>query len=126
MPLYRPWHVRGRAEVQSYVETLSEEMREWLLALFVDNDLNLLAVDTVARGNISSCRVPFATILCRGHALSATGFILVHNHPSGNSTPSKDDIRITRRLRQASEDLDMPLIDHFVIAGGEMLSVGQF
>lgn len=124
--LYHPWHVRSRKEVKAYVETLPLEAREWLLALFVDDGLNLLAVDTVARGDISSCPVPFARILCRGHALKATGFILVHNHPSGDPQPSDTDIQLTRRLRRASEDLDMPLLDHFVIAGDDMVNVGRF
>lgn len=124
--LYHPWHVRSRKDVKAYVATLPLEAREWLLALFVDDNLNLLAVDTVARGEISSCRVPFATILCRGHTLRATGFILVHNHPSGDSAPSNADIQLTRRLRRASEDLDMPLLDHFVVAGDDMVSVGLF
>jgi DNA repair protein RadC len=124
--LYRPWHVRGRAAVKAYVATLPQEAREWLLALFVDDNLNLLAVDTIARGDLSSCPVPFARILCRGHALNATGFLLVHNHPSGDPTPSDTDLRLTRRLRHASEDLEMPLIDHLIVAGDEMISVGGF
>lgn len=124
--LYHPWHVRSRKDVKAYVATLPQEACEWLLALFVDDHLNLLAVDTVARGDISGCRVPFAHILCRGHALAATGFLLVHNHPSGDPTPSDTDIQLTRRLRRASEDLDMPLLDHFVIAGDDMVSVGGF
>src|SRR5688572_2434960 len=124
--LYRPWHIRGRAAVKAYLATLPLEAREWLLALFVDNELNLLAVDTVAQGDISSCRVPIARILCRGHALGAKGFLLVHNHPSGDPTPSAADIRLTRRLRHASEDLDMPLLEHLIVAGDEISSVGLF
>lgn len=124
--LYRPWHVRGRAAVKAYVAGLSQETREWLLTLYVDDELNLLAVDTVARGGISGCPVPFAHILCRGHALGATGFLLVHNHPSGDARPSDTDIRVTRRLRRASEDLEMPLLDHLIVAGDDMFSVGLF
>jgi DNA repair protein RadC len=112
--------------VKEYVATLPLEAREWLLALFVDDELNLLAVDTVARGDISSCRVPIAHILCRGHRLDAKGFILVHNHPSGDPTPSAADISITRRLRRASEDLELPLLDHVVVAANGMTSVGYF
>lgn len=126
IPVYRPWHVRGRRAVMQYVASLGEETHEWLLALFVDSDLNLLAVDTIARGSVSGCPISFARILCRGHALNAAGFILVHNHPSGDATPSSDDINITRRLRHTSVEMDLPLLDHFVIAGDEMRSVGGF
>jgi DNA repair protein RadC len=124
--LYRPWHVRGRSAVKAYVESLGQEAAEWLLALFVDKELNLLAVDTVARGDVSSCRVNFGQILVRAHALNAAGFILVHNHPSGNPTPSQDDVRITARLRHLSQELDLPLLDHLIIAGDKMKSMGEF
>ena len=124
--LYRPWHVRGRTAVKAYVESLGSETREWLLALYVDKELQLLAVDTVSRGDVSSCRVNFRQIIRRGHALNAAGFILVHNHPSGDPTPSKDDIRTTIRLRRVSEEVELPLLDHLIIAGDQMKSVGEF
>lgn len=108
------------------MESLSAELSEWLLVLFVDKELNLLAVDTVARGDISSCQVNFARIFRRGHALGAAGFLLVHNHPSGDPTPSLDDIQVTRRLASVAADLDMPLLDHLIVAGDGMTSVGGF
>lgn len=121
---FRPWHVRGRAQVKAYVESLGREATEWLLALYVDQALQLLAVDTIGRGDVSGVRVKFARILCRGHALNAARFILVHNHPSGNPNPSKADIQITERLRRVSAELEMPLLDHLIIAGDEIVSVG--
>jgi DNA repair protein RadC len=124
--LFRPWHVRGRKAVKSYLESLGTEAREWLLALYVDKDLQLLAVDTIAQGDISGCKVNFAHILCRGHRLKAAGFILAHNHPSGDATPSDSDIRTTVRLAHAARELDMPLLNHVIIAGDQMTSVGEF
>jgi DNA repair protein RadC len=48
----------------------------------------------------------------------------VHNHPSGNPNPSKADIQITGRLRRTSAEIEMPLLDHLIIAGDEIVSVG--
>ncbi|HET6535993.1 MAG TPA: JAB domain-containing protein [Sphingomicrobium sp.] len=110
--------------MKSYVESLGSETREWLLALFVDDHLQLLAVDTIARGDVSSCPVSLSRILVRAHALKAAGFVLVHNHPSGDPQPSADDIRRTREVAHISRQLDIPLLDHFIVAGGEIRSVG--
>jgi DNA repair protein RadC len=96
------------------------------LALFVDDGLDLLAVDTIARGDISSCRPDIARILWRGDMVGAKAFILVHNHPSGDPRPSSTDIRFTRRLRRIADELNLPLLDHLIIAGEQMVSVGGF
>ena len=125
-PQFRPWHVRSRKDVHAYVRSLGDEASEWLIALYVENGLQLLAVDTIATGDASSCPVPFARILCRGYGLKAAGFILVHNHPSGDPTPSQSDITATERLRRASHDLDMPLLDHLIVAGDRLISVAGF
>jgi DNA repair protein RadC len=106
------------------VASLGHEAQEWLLALFVEQNFQLLAVDTIARGGVSDCPVSFSRILFRGHMLKATGFILVHNHPSGDPRPSENDIRTTNALRHVSAELDIPLLDHLIIAGDQMVSVG--
>ena len=124
--LYHPWNIRNRAALFDYVSSLSEEAHEWLLAFYVDTQLNLLATETVAKGGLDSAPVNFGAILCRGRSLGAAGFLLVHNHPSGDPTPSRADIALTQRLRWISAELEMPLLDHFVVAGGEMMQVGNW
>lgn len=123
---FRPWVVRNRAEVLDYVSSLSSETHEWLLALYVDVALNLLSVETVERGSVSGIDLDFGLILCRGRSLAAAGFILVHNHPSGELRASAADIVVTQRLRRASLDVDLPLLDHFIVAGGDIAGVGHW
>jgi DNA repair protein RadC len=118
--------VHGRQAVKAYVKSLGKESHEWLLALYVDVKMQLLAVDTIARGDTGSCPLPTWKLLDRGHALRAAGFILVHNHPSGDPTPSETDIKATIRLARIAQDLDMPLLDHLIIAGDAMNSCGYF
>jgi DNA repair protein RadC len=126
VPPCRRWRIRGCQDVKAYVESLADELSEWLLALFVDSEMNLLAVDTIGRGDVSSVNIKTGRILCRGHALGAAAFILVHNHPSGDPRPSSDDIRFTRRLASAAAEFEMPLLNHLIIAGDGMRSVGHF
>ena len=69
--LHRPWRLRNFAALQEYTATLPQEMREWVLALFVDGELGLLAVETVACGSISGAMVNVGHLVCRGRSLRA-------------------------------------------------------
>ncbi len=123
LPLYRPWKMSGRMNVLEYVESLADELREWLLVFFVDNELNLLSAETVACGSVREIRIDGAGIVRCALKLEAAGFVLVHNHPSGDPTPSRSDIEFTRRLAHISREMEVPLLDHFVVAKGGMQSV---
>lgn len=101
-------------------------MREWVLAFFVDDDLGLLAIETLARGSISEAKVNVGQLICRGRSLEAAGFFLVHNHPSGDPTPSQMDINFTRRLLNISADCDLPMLCHVIVANGGMKAVGAW
>ena len=54
---------------------------------------------------------------------NAAAVILVHNHPSGNPEPSKDDIRITRRIVEAGQIMEIPVLDHIIIGDGIFVSL---
>src|SRR3954454_19764482 len=86
--LNRPWHLRSRTALKAYVKSVGAEEREWLLALYVDDDYGLLAAVTLAIGGILDCPVPMGGIYRHGLQLGAKAFFLVHNHPSGDPTPS--------------------------------------
>lgn len=120
----RPWHLRDRETVKFYVSSLTDELKEWLLVMFVGENLELLSVETISRGNVSSVEVDFRKILRRGLVINAAGFLLVHNHPSGDARPSEADIAVTCRLRRVSAELEMPLLDHIIVAGNQLRAIG--
>lgn len=64
-------------------------------------------------------RLLFKTALEQG----AIALILVHNHPSGNTTPSKEDIELTQRVKTAGDMLDIKLLDHVIVTEKEYLSL---
>lgn len=119
-----PWRLHDRSSVVAYVASLSDEVDEWLLAMFVDPHLALLSVETIARGDARSVTINFRHLIGRGLQIGAAGFLLVHNHPSGDPRASAADVAVTSRLRRVSADLDMPLLDHLIIAGGQVRAVG--
>lgn len=118
-----PWRLHCRSAVADYVASLAEETYEWLIALYVNQDLDLLAVDTIARGSTSECPINVGTIICHGARIGAAGFFLVHNHPSGDSRPSLTDRQATMRIARIARELDLPLIEHFVVGSHWMESV---
>lgn len=95
-----------------------------MLAIYVTGDLDLLSIDVVGRGSRDQVKVDYREVLARASQLSAAGFFLVHNHPSGDPTPSKADIMYTARMKRLSHELDLILLDHFIIAGSQMRRVG--
>ncbi|MDC3985937.1 JAB domain-containing protein [Polyangium jinanense] len=77
----------------------------------------------IARGGLHALAVRPSDILRAGLELAASGFVLVHNHPSGNPDPSLEDIALTRRMQESADLLGMPLIDHvIVVASGRFSS----
>lgn len=97
-----------------------EELR--ILLLNTKNDVQ--AVRTVYRGSINSTQVRVGEILRDAVRRNTPGLIAVHNHPSGDPTPSPDDIAMTRELREGGALLDVDVLDHVIIgAGGRHVSL---
>ena len=95
-----------------------------MLAIYVSKEMDLLAIDIVGKGSISHVSVDYRDVLTRAWQIGAGAFFLVHNHPSGNPRPSQADIDYTHRMRRLSYQFDLPLLDHFVVAGPRMERVG--
>jgi len=88
---------------------------EQVRVAFLDAGHRLLRVEIMNSGSVRLAHIYPSEIARRCLELSASAVILVHNHPSGDPAPSADDIRITERLRQALQTIDVQLRDHLVI-----------
>ena len=80
------------------------------------NDTELLAVLIGSGGLLGTVADP-KLIFAKALALGAAAIVLIHNHPSGNTKPSQCDINLTKNLVEAGKFLDLPVLDHIVIAG---------
>ena len=87
----------------------------WVLAL--NNASRVIKKVRVSVGGITQTAADVRLIMRILVEVSATQFVVVHNHPSGNKQPSRDDKHITERLKKAGEVFDIRLIDHVIIAG---------
>ena len=97
--------------------------RERLVAIYVDEKRRFLSIEKIADGSISDVRVNVTAILHRGLDVGAAGFFLVHNHPSGDPTPSEADVLVTQRLGWIAQELRMTLIEHLVVSQNGISSV---
>jgi DNA repair protein RadC len=101
---------------------LARERVEQFRVLFLDTRNRLLADEAQARGTVNHTPVYPREVVKRALELQATAIILVHNHPSGDPTPSRDDIEMTQEVKRAATTLSIVLHDHIIVGNGNWLS----
>lgn len=101
---------------------MAREKTEVLRVLFLDSKNRLIADEALARGTVNHTPVYPREVIKRALELHATALVLAHNHPSGDPTPSDNDIKMTRMVREAATALSVTLHDHLVIGNGRWLS----
>lgn len=101
---------------------LARERIEQFRVLFLDTRNRLLADEQQGRGTVNHTPVYPREVVRRALELQSTAIILVHNHPSGDPTPSRDDIEMTREIRRAADALGIALHDHVIVGNGRWLS----
>ena len=109
------------------VDILFEEMRfekqEILKVVILGNKNKLLKIKDIAKGTGNFVKASIKDVLNEAVKVQAMQIILVHNHPSGDVTPSKNDIEFTREVKKASTILGINLIDHIIIGGNNYISI---
>ena len=100
----------------AYVRTaIAHEAREQFRVLFLDRKNQLIADETMNRGTVDHAPVYPREVVRRALELSASAVILVHNHPSGDPTPSSADVAMTREVVEAGRSLKVTVHDHLVV-----------
>jgi DNA repair protein RadC len=102
--------------------SLARERVEHVRVLFLDNRNHLIADEAQARGTVNHTPVYPREVVKRALELHATAIIIVHNHPSGDPTPSAEDVAMTREIRDAARPLSIVLHDHIIIGNGRWTS----
>ena len=99
-----------------------DEKREHFLVVLLDARHRILREVTISIGSLTASLVHPREVFAPAVRASAGAVVFVHNHPSGEPTPSDDDIAVTRRLECAAEVLGIRVLDHIVIGDGEYAS----
>ncbi len=118
------WQVRSPRDVADrLVLQMGRLEREELRAVILNTKNVVLRVSTVYQGNVSASLVRVGELFRDAVRANASGIILVHNHPSGDPTPSPDDLHLTAEALAAGRLLDIELLDHLVIGHDTWLSL---
>jgi DNA repair protein RadC len=94
---------------------LHHETKEHFIALHLNSKNRLLCLEIVSTGSLNASIVHPKEVYKSALLSSAAAIVFVHNHPSGDPAPSREDIELTSRLREASELLGIRLLDHVII-----------
>ena len=118
------WTVRSPRDVADRLLLQMGRLEREELRVVVLNTKNVvLRVATVYQGNVSSSLVRVGELFRDAVRLNASGVILVHNHPSGDPTPSPDDLHLTAEALAAGRLLDIDLLDHLVVGHDAFVSL---
>ena len=98
-----------------YMEKFRHLENETVFIAIVDNKCRLLKELTLTIGTVNSSILSTRDVFMCALKNKASGIIVIHNHPSGDPSPSNDDRKITSKLKSAGELMDIPLIDHIII-----------
>jgi DNA repair protein RadC len=117
------WTVRSPRDVADrLVLQMGRLEREELRVVLLNTKNVVLRIATVYQGNVASSLVRIGELYRDAVRLNATGIILVHNHPSGDPTPSPDDLHLTAEALAAGRLLDIQLLDHLIVGHDAFVS----
>ncbi|MBR1802726.1 MAG: DNA repair protein RadC [Clostridia bacterium] len=106
-----------------FMDELKVEKREIVKVVILDSQNCILKVQTISLGGTISAQIEPKDILTEAIKIGAPKMILLHNHPSGDATPSRADMQFTKRLEEASVILGVQLLDHITIGDGNYRSM---
>jgi len=115
--LDRPWDAAA-----ALMTLLQDEPAEVFAILCLTTKHRVIAYHEVSRGTLDSTLVHPREVYKAGLLANAAAIVAGHNHPSGDPTPSPDDVALTRRLVEGGEVIGIPVLDHIIIGDGRYYS----
>jgi len=118
------WRIRAPADLaERLVPAMGHLEREELRSVLLNTKNTVTGMVTVYEGNLAGSPVRVGEVFREAVRRQSAAMVVVHNHPSGDPSPSAEDLRITRELAEAGRLLDIELLDHLVIGHGRWVSL---
>lgn len=102
-----------------------EQKKEMFIELCLDTKNRIIREDTISVGSLNANVVHPREVFKLALAVSAASIIVVHNHPSGDPTPSREDIEITKKIAQTGDIMGITVLDHVIIGDGRHFSMKE-
>jgi DNA repair protein RadC len=118
--------VRSPEDVAAVFGPLMRDLKREIFKIVLLNTANVIMADhTVSEGGLAASIVEPRAVFQYAILENAAAVICLHNHPSGNPEPSREDIRVTRQLVEAGKIMGIPVHDHLIIAGRRFTSLAE-
>lgn len=108
-----------------YMEDMRHQEKEKILLLLLDNKLQLIEEYMISLGTVNSSLLSARDVFMKALRCRASNLMLLHNHPSGDPKPSRQDILLTHKIKEAGELMDVPLVDHIILGDGRYTSLKE-
>ncbi|HNT25853.1 MAG TPA: DNA repair protein RadC [Anaerolineales bacterium] len=121
-----PPYIGGQNDAAALVQyEMSVLPQEELRVILLNARMRLIGIEEIYRGSVSCSQVRIGEVFRPAIVRRASSIIVAHNHPSGDPTPSPDDVALTRAMHQAGKLLDIDLLDHIIIGGNRFASLRE-
>lgn len=105
-----------------FKDLINIKNQEQFLAVYLDTKKRLISYEILFKGTVDYSLIHPRDVFREAYKVSASSIIIMHNHPSGEIIPSKDDLEITKNLVQISKTMGIPIIDHLIIGNNKYFS----
>ncbi len=108
-----------------YMEDFRHLGQEQMLLMMLNTKNKLLGEQIISKGTVNASLISPREIFLEALHYHAVSIVLIHNHPSGDPSPSKDDLRITKRIQEAGSMLGIGLLDHIILGDRSYVSLRE-
>lgn len=110
------------SQIYETFKFLMQETKEYFMTLHLDGKNKVVCMDLVSIGSLNQSIVHPREVMKCACLSNAASLILIHQHPSGDPTPSREDREITRRLKEAGDIMGIKVLDHIIVGDGAYMS----
>ena len=108
-----------------YMEEMRHQKQEHIKLLMLDSKMKLIRERNISKGTVNLTVISPRELFIEALECNAVNLILLHNHPSGDPTPSKEDFLLTKRVKEAGELIGIHLLDHIIIGNQRYISLRE-